>query len=167
MKSRDQTSVLLSVVRRPPSYISEWIASVWPVSLSPETLLYRGRGPIHLYLYLLLCFSAMSIAESSKFPGYAEETSNGSGNSPMLSHSNSANSGFSRSAATGTPRPGSFSQQNNSQLHLWIPKNNCNPLLYTCKSAIILVIPFLTLVIYTLKRADSSFIRSSNLNSKT
>jgi len=65
-----------------------------------------------------LGFSAMSIAESSKFPGYGEETSNGSGNSPMLSHSNSANSGFSRSAATGTPRPGSFSQQNNSQLHL-------------------------------------------------
>ena len=96
--------------------IPERIASVRPVNSPPETLIYGG--PIHLYLYLLLCFSAMSIAESSKFPGYAEETSNGSGNSPMLSNSNSANSGFSRSAATGTPRPGSFSQQNNSQLHL-------------------------------------------------
>ena len=101
----------------------------------------RYGGPIHLYLYLLLCFSAMSIAESSKFPGYAEETSNGSGNSPMLSHSNSANSGFSRSAATGTPRPGSFSQQNNSQLHLWFPPQTLLIPFFT------LVIPFFTLVI--------------------
>ena len=78
-----------------------------------------------IYIFVFFCVSsAMSIAESSKFPGYGEETSNGSGNSPVLSHSNSANSGFSRSAATGTPRPGSFSQQNNSQLHLWIPEKH-------------------------------------------
>ena len=119
--------------------ISERIASVWPIHFPTETLIYGG--PIHLYLYLLLCFSAMSIAESSKFPGYAEETSNGSGNSPMLSHSNSANSGFSRSAATGTPRPGSFSQQNNSQLHLWFPPKTLLIPFFT------LVIPFFTLVI--------------------
>merc|ERR1711936_272288 len=34
-----------------------------------------------------LGFSAMSIAESSKFPGYGEETSNGSANSFTLTHS--------------------------------------------------------------------------------
>ena len=90
--------------------IPERIASVRPVNSPPETLIYGG--PIHLYLYLLLCFSAMSIAESSKFPGYGEEASNGSANSFTLSHSSSASSGFSSSAATGTSRPNSFSQRN-------------------------------------------------------
>jgi len=63
-----------------------------------------------------LGFSAMSIAESSKFPGYGEETSNGSANSFTLTHSSSATSGFSSSnasaSATGTSRPSSFSQRN-------------------------------------------------------
>merc|ERR1712241_1272808 len=67
-----------------------------------------------------LGFSAMSIAESSKFPGYGEETSNGTANSFTLSHSSSASSGFSSSAgqgytgrtATGSSRPSSFSQRN-------------------------------------------------------
>merc|ERR1711953_1075385 len=46
-----------------------------------------------------LGFSAMSIAESSKFPGYGEETSNGSVSSFTLSLSNSATS---FSSGTGT-----------------------------------------------------------------
>lgn len=65
-----------------------------------------------------LGFSAMSIAESSKFPGYGEETSNGSANSFTLSHSSSASSGFNSGpshhgshGATSSSRNSSFSQR--------------------------------------------------------
>ena len=61
----------------------------------------------------------MSIAESSKFPGYGEESSNGSAaNSFTLSHSSSASSGFNSSHSGGGAAPGtssrnsSFSQRN-------------------------------------------------------
>ena len=71
-----------------------------------------ARNKIMINFLYALFFSAMSIAESSKFPGYGEEASNGSANSFTLSHSSSASSGFSSSAATGTSRPSSFSQRN-------------------------------------------------------
>lgn len=70
-------------------------------------------------------FSAMSIAESSKFPGYGEETSNGSANSFTLSHSSSASSGFNSGpshhgshGATSSSRNSSFSQR----APLWMKK---------------------------------------------
>jgi len=72
----------------------------------------NARNKILINFLYALFFSAMSIAESSKFPGYGEEASNGSANSFTLSHSSSASSGFSSSAATGTSRPSSFSQRN-------------------------------------------------------
>ena len=56
-------------------------------------------------------FSAMSIAESSKLPGYGEETTNGSVNSFTLSHSSSASSFSSGTSGASSRNSHSYTTQ--------------------------------------------------------
>lgn len=58
-----------------------------------------------------LGFSAMSIAESSKLPGYGEETTNGSVNSFTLSHSSSASSFSSGTSGASSRNSHSYTTQ--------------------------------------------------------
>ena len=67
----------------------------------------------HFHVFVFILSSAMSIAESSKLPGYGEENTNGSVSSFTLSLSNSATS-FSSGTGTSTgasSRNSSFTQR--------------------------------------------------------
>lgn len=105
---------LNSLMTSPPDLGSGKAERMWNVQLMKETNFSNWFS-----------FSAMSIAESSKFPGYGEETSNGSANSFTLSHSSSASSGFNSGpshhgshGATSSSRNSSFSQR----APLWMKK---------------------------------------------
>ena len=68
---------------------------------------------LNIFLFFFILSSAMSIAESSKLPGYGEENTNGSVSSFTLSLSNSATS-FSSGTGTSTgasSRNSSFTQR--------------------------------------------------------
>ena len=63
----------------------------------------------------------MSIAESSKLPGYGEETTNGSVNSFTLSHSSSASSFSSGTSGASSRNSHSYTTQRAGHHPMWIP----------------------------------------------